>query len=126
MVRAAFLPPEPDPNELTLFDPADLPPVVAAPPPEGSIEARFLAFHEANPWVLRALERLTLDLLDKGHRRIGIGMLVEVIRWQYARATVSDDGLKVNNDYRSRYARLLVERHPEWAEAFELRRLRTR
>jgi hypothetical protein len=112
-------PPQPD----ALFDLSDIPVLVGAP--AGSIEDRFLHFHEANPWVYQRLRILALDLVRAGRRRIGVGMLWEVLRWQYARATKSDDGLKLNNDYRSRYARLLAKSEPELVDAFETRRLRS-
>ena len=114
-------PPQPD----ALFDVRDLPELLAASAPEGSIEARFRAFHAANPWVYDRLRILALDLVEKGQTRIGIGQLWEVLRWQYARATKSDVGLRLNNDYRSRYARLLAEQEPRLADVFHTRRLRT-
>ncbi|MGP8302011.1 hypothetical protein ACTPOK_29645 [Streptomyces inhibens] len=90
-----------------------------------TIQAQFEAFHQLNPWVLRALESLTADYLARGARRVGIGMLFEVLRWRYARATEGDDEFRLNNNFRSRYVRLLIERHPEWNSAFEVRALRT-
>lgn len=117
-------PPEPQPD--ALFPIEDIPVLnTSAEPPAGSIEDRFRQFHEANPWVYERLRVLALDMVGRGHRRIGIGMLWEVLRWQYARATVSEDGLKLNNDYRSRYARLLAESDERLSDAFETRRLRT-
>lgn len=95
-----------------------------APPP--TIEAHFQAFHAANPWVYDALEHLAADLLSRGRRRIGIRMLWEVVRWQYERQTTDpSSSFKANDHYHSRYARLLIARHPEWADAFETRELRT-
>lgn len=115
-------PPDP-PQADALFDVKDLPTLVGPPP--GSIEEQFLAFHAANPWVYERLRTLALDMVGRGHQRIGIGQLWEVLRWQYARATTSTDGLKLNNNHRSRYARLLADTEPELAEAFETRRLRS-
>jgi hypothetical protein len=89
-----------------------------------TIQAQFEAFHQLNPWVLRALESLTADYLKRGAARVGIGMLFEVLRWRYATATEGDE-FRLNNNFRSRYVRLLIERHPEWAPAFEVRALRT-
>lgn len=124
MSRPAWLPAEPDPDELALFREDEVPRLVDPGPREGSIEARFVAFHDANPWVYDALRTLALDLVRRGRTRIGIKMLFEVVRWQHARATVSEDGVKLNNDLSSRYARVLADREPELAEAFETRRLR--
>jgi hypothetical protein len=90
-----------------------------------TIQERFQAFHEANPWVLNVLEQLTADMLAKGHRRIGIRMLWEVLRWQYNRRTIDpSSSFKVNDQYHSRYVRLLIERHPEWADVFSTRILK--
>lgn len=91
--------------------------------PEATIQERFEAFHAANPWVYGAFERLTADWVTHGRSRIGIGMLTEVLRWQYNRTTVGDP-FKINNDYRSRYVRLLIDHHPEWADVFETRALK--
>lgn len=88
-----------------------------------SIQENFAEFHAANPWVLTALEKLTADYIATGARALGIGMLWEVIRWQYvsqARGSV----FKANNNFRSRYVRLMLERHPEWRTVFATRDLR--
>lgn len=92
---------------------------------DATIQDRFEAFHALNPWVLDALERITADYLGAGHRKVGIRMLWEVLRWQYNRATEDPSStFKVNDHYHSRYVRLLIERHPEWASVFETRALR--
>ncbi|MFC4512269.1 hypothetical protein [Streptomyces ehimensis] len=90
---------------------------------EVSIQERFEAFHELNPWICDQLETLTADCIRHGSKRVGIGMLFEVLRWQYGRATAGQEPWRLNNDFRSRYVRLLLERHPEWAAVFETRRL---
>ncbi|MGX1668638.1 hypothetical protein [Streptomyces sp. NPDC055400] len=89
-----------------------------------SIQERFESFHQFNPWILEQLEALTADCTERGLRRIGIGMLFEVLRWHYGRATRGEP-FKLNNDFRSRYVRMLVDRRPEWSGLFETRELRT-
>lgn len=98
--------------------------VVPAHEPEATIQDRFEQFHDANPWIYTALESLTAGWLAKGHARVGVKQMFEVIRWQYGLATSGDRGFRMNNDFTSRYARLLVEAHPEWAAAIETRTLR--
>ena len=88
-----------------------------------TIQERFESFHRLNPWVLESFERLTADYLRRGNPRVGIGMLTEVLRWHYGRQTAGDV-FKLNNNFRSRYVRALIERHPEWADAFECRALK--
>lgn len=90
--------------------------------PGATIQQRFEAFHAANPWVYDALVRLTHDWVRRGNPRIGIGMLTEIIRWQYGRRTAGD-AFKINNNFRSRYVRLMIAEHPEWASVFSTREL---
>ncbi|MFI1100239.1 hypothetical protein [Streptomyces melanogenes] len=88
-----------------------------------TIQQRFEAFHELNPWVFRSLTRMTADCAAKGFARIGIGMLFELLRYQYGVATEGDE-FALNNSFRSRYVRLLLAEHPEWTPLFEVRALR--
>lgn len=86
-----------------------------------SISERFALFHAANPWVANVLEHLAADWL-RTHNTVGVKALAEVVRWQYGRTTTAD--FRLNNSYVSHYARLLIERHPEWGDAIHLRTLR--
>lgn len=124
MERTLFDPPEDD-AELAGWRAAqpELPPTTIEDH-GGTLEHQFAAFHAANPWVYDALRDMALELVHAGHPRVGIGMLFEVLRWRYMRSTVGSD-FKLNNNWRSRYARLLAASEPELAEAFELRTLRT-
>ncbi|WP_316521101.1 hypothetical protein [Kitasatospora brasiliensis] len=95
-------------------------------PRAGTIQERFEQFHGANPWVLTELERLTAECIEARFATISLGMLFELVRYSYGRATLGSDGdFRLNNDFRSRYARLLIELHPEWAPRIEVRALRT-
>lgn len=96
--------------------------VHAEPDATLTIQQRFEQFDANNSWVFTALEALAADWLSMGHKRVGVKALAEVVRWQYGR-TVGEP-FKLNNDFTSRYARLLVDRHPEWADAIETRELR--
>lgn len=89
-----------------------------------SIQARFEAFHDANPWVYDRLVKMARQLHDLGRARIGIGMLFEVLRWQWQLQThdpTSD--FKLNNNYRSRYARRIMANEPDLVGIFETRSL---
>ncbi len=91
-----------------------------------SIEAQFEAFHTRHPEVYASL--VTLAYQARGRdRRIGIGMLFEVLRWEWTLAGLPDDAeeFKLNNNYRSRYARLIMADHPQLDGLFELRELKT-
>ena len=103
-------------------------PVIVEPeyPPKGaSIDERFEVFHKANPHVYAELARLARRLTKKGHKRLGIGMLWEVLRYS-AMATQDPTGnFKLNNDYRSRYARMIMDRESDLADVFEVRKLQS-
>jgi hypothetical protein len=93
--------------------------------PTNRLDLAFAAFHAANPGVYEALRRLALRAVDKGHTTIGIGMLWEALRWEVFVDAVdpSQAEWKLNNSYRSRYARLLMASEPKLRFAFETRRL---
>ncbi|MFJ2342355.1 hypothetical protein [Streptomyces antimycoticus] len=94
------------------------------PPSEPTIDERFEDFHAAHPWILEALELLTARWIQAGGGRIGVKALFEQLRWSSPDAS-NDRPFRLNNDFTSRYARLLCARHPEWASVFQLRTLRS-
>lgn len=92
------------------------------PKPEETIDDRFVAFHAANPDVYEELRALALSGARRGLRRLGIKSLFEVVRWNRALATRGEPW-KLNNDFTSRYSRLLMDQEPELDGIFELRAL---
>lgn len=102
----------------------DTAPYVAPTLVEGeTLQERFESFHALNPWVYEALEKLTADWIAAGHARVGMKMMFEVLRWQVGRTTTGDE-FKLNNSLTSRYARFIVNEHPEWETYFETRELK--
>ncbi len=91
---------------------------------ESRAAERFREFHRENPQVYDRLLGLALEWKRRGRTRCGIGMLWEVLRWQTGMET-GGDPYKLNNNYRSRYARLMMEREPELLGFFETRELHT-
>ena len=88
---------------------------------------KFERFHELNPQVFSALEKMTTELTNRGRKRIGIKMLFEVLRWNYYMDTNDPNSdFKINNNYAPYYSRLLIDKHPEWANVFELRTIRSK
>jgi len=85
------------------------------------LEKQFLAFHSENLQVYDKLVELAFILKDRGHRKIGIAMLFEQLRWLYAMETTDMGGFKLNNNYRAFYARMLMERNPALNGFFEIR-----
>lgn len=91
-------------------------------PAEATIAERFAEFHRINPHVADALETLAAQWLAR-HQRVGTKALMERLRWESGIAT-EGDAYRLNNSFTSHYARLLIDRHPEWADAIETRVLR--
>jgi hypothetical protein len=89
--------------------------------PTASLADRFDAFHAANPHVADALEHLAEQWLAAGHRRVGMKALVERLRWESGIRTAGS-AYRINNSHVSFYARLLIERRPEWVDCIETRR----
>ena len=83
---------------------------------------KFESFHRANPKVYTSLRHLAMQLLAVGHTTYAIAGLFEVVRWQRAIQT-SDIDYKINNNYKPRYARLLMIEEPRLVGFFELRRM---
>lgn len=84
------------------------------------LEQEFLDFHRSNPQVYEGLRRLALQLKRRGRRQYGIKSLIEALRWHQAMETTDPD-YKLNNNWSSFYARLLMESEPELDGFFELR-----
>lgn len=85
-------------------------------------DVAFWQFHDDNPWVLTHLVRLSLEAVAKGFSRVGLDLLLNILRWETTTpVTVASDGFKINDRHRSRYARVIMHVRPELRGLFELR-----
>ncbi len=90
-----------------------------------SIREKFERFHEANPGVYNTLVKEALNLRERGFKRFSISLLYERVRWLYLIET-RGEGFKLNNNYRSEYARLIMKQVPELKGFFRTRPLTRR
>jgi hypothetical protein len=98
-------------------------------------QERFELFHAANPHVYEMFVHFMKELLRRGHRRISPNFIVDRIRWEMMAPTIATPGsgwhvaagkpFKINDHFASRYARLVIKRHPAAAKVIELREIRT-
>ena len=96
----------------------------AVDPEESLMERRFREFHRDNPEVYDELMVLVRQAIARGRKKIGIKMLWEVVRWnRFLRTT--DEKYKLNNNYHSRFARLIMEKEPGLQGIFEIRELKS-
>lgn len=94
---------------------------------KATIDERFRKFDAEYPMVYRKLVEYAMSARNAGRGRFGISMLWERLRW-YVRFEVPVEdaaGFKLNNDFRSRYARKLMAEFPSLVGFFETRELRT-
>jgi hypothetical protein len=86
-----------------------------------TLRDKFQDFHEKNPHIYSALERMSLESAANG-QRTGISKIVEELRWNSNLSTKDDNSpFKINNSYRAFYTRLLIERHPQLITVLETR-----
>jgi hypothetical protein len=81
---------------------------------------KFFHFHRQNPHVYQGLEKFALMAKQAGKKKWGIKGIYERLRWETEIET-GGDGFKLNNNYTSRYARLLMEKNEELEGFFEIR-----
>ena len=93
---------------------------------DGSWQARFETFHRLNPHVYDGLVRLAYMAIARGRTRIGIDLLAATLVWESMMQTSDPNStFKLNRNYTSRYARLIMDNEPGFEGLFELRVLRT-
>lgn len=90
------------------------------PPRAGKLQARFAAFHAANPHVYQTLARLAREAKAAGATRLGAKALWERCRWDLQVVTRGSDGFRLDNSLVSSYSRLLMQ-EPDLDGVFETR-----
>lgn len=100
-----------------------IPPLVTPAAVNGNLgmQARFMAFHEANPEVYRRLHQMALRLRQTGARRWSMKALFEALRWEQYLLTADPEGFKLNNNFTAYYARLMMQRDSLLEGFFETR-----
>ena len=87
-------------------------------------ESRFLEFHRKNPKVYELLVQYARRARERGYKTYGIGALWEIVRWDWnVFLKTAGTELKLNNNFRSRYARLIMQQEPDLEGFFHLREL---
>ena len=94
--------------------------------PRRSIAERFADFHVLNPSVYKAIVEIARVMKGRGIHKMGIALIFERLRWLHFIDTKGaiGEGFKLSNDFRSEYARLIMQQEPSLAGFFEIRELR--
>lgn len=85
-----------------------------------SHQERAEAFHEANPHVLSYVVELIRKAQRRGDRKIGMGMIFEVLRWEYRVSTTGEE-FRLNHNHRAWYTRKVQAEHPELSHMLDTR-----
>lgn len=71
------------------------------------IDVAFYQFHQHNPKVYELLVKFARQAKAAGRKKFGMKMLFERVRWFEFVETKDSTGFRLNNNYTSRYARLM-------------------
>jgi hypothetical protein len=88
-----------------------------------SIQERFEQYHKQNPQIYEKLVEYARRVKKAGFDRIGIQLLIERTRWHFMTEIQGGHEFKINNDYASRYSRLIMEKEPDLEGLFPTREL---
>lgn len=78
----------------------------------------FKVYHAENPHIYAAFKSYAFQLIAAGAQQLSAYLIFERMRFE---SLVSDNGYKLNNNYRPYYARLFMQDFPEYEGIFALR-----
>ena len=78
---------------------------------EDEIQRNFERFHAENPRVYQLFCMFARHMISAGCEHGSASLIAERIRWETSVVTTSDPPVKINNNYRSRYARMWMHDH---------------
>lgn len=97
--------------------------VVPQHAPEATIQEKYEAWRDANPWVIPWMAARAESWVAAGGKRVSVKHLAEVLRASYFEVIRTDE-FRVNNNATSRLARDLIAAYPHLAGVIETRELR--
>jgi hypothetical protein len=90
-----------------------------------SHDDKFFEYHEKNPHVFELFVKYAKKVKASGYKHYGMHTIMHRVRWHINIDTEDPDGYKMDNNYSSRYARLLAKEYPEFEGFFHTRKLAT-
>lgn len=90
-----------------------------------SIESRFDEYDKLNPEVWSLFIHYAFQAYFSGLSRISSSMIIDRIRWERNVVTRGDEVFKINDQFTAYYARKFREAHPDRADMFTTRALRS-
>lgn len=91
-----------------------------------SIDADFIQFHQTHPKVYAEFVRRAREIKARGLTHYSADVILAIVRWHTDITGRDVEPFKINNNYSSRYARMLMREYPaEFAGFFSTRVLRS-
>jgi hypothetical protein len=90
-----------------------------------TLDEKFFEYHHKNPHIYYLFEKFAREIKRSGQARYSMRTIMHRVRWHIDVDTIGENQFKMNNDYSSRFARLLVRLNPEFAGFFRMRKLKT-
>jgi hypothetical protein len=89
-----------------------------------TIDEKFFRYHADNPQIFKIIKKYTAQVKDVGFQHYSMDAIMHRVRWHVNVKTRSYDGFKINNNFTSRYARLLEKENKDLRGFFNKRKLR--
>lgn len=91
-----------------------------------SIEAAFAEYHANNPLVYDLFKEQVFRAIRLNRAKISSKQIIGYLRWEVAlQVNNNKDEFKINDAFTSHYARLFAKDHPQHADIFNFRDLRS-
>jgi hypothetical protein len=90
-----------------------------------SLDEKFFQYHSDNPHIFDLFLSYARQVKGAGFKHYGFHTIMHRVRWHLNIETTDPEGYKMNNNYSSRYARLLAKKNPEFKGFFRNRKLTT-
>lgn len=85
------------------------------------MQAKFDAFHAANPHIWALFLKFTREALLSKRKRFGARMIWERMRWYTTIEAKTSGDYRLNDHWPPFYARLFVQTYPQYEGFFQLR-----
>lgn len=82
----------------------------------------FLEYHRNNPAIWKGFERFSLEVWARGRKHYGAKAIMERARYELD-IEQGNSEFKINNNFVSYYARIMLAKYPELKGFFEFRRV---
>ena len=89
------------------------------------VDMKFFKYHKESPHIFNLFVAFSKEIKAKGYKTYSMRTIMHRIRWHVDITTNDPDGFKMNNNYSSRYARMLANEYPDFKDFFKNRRMKT-